>query len=815
MDMKFHRYMPHLFIAFLFAVIFAGYLSGQKVLLGTDAVIASANQTFSDVLNLIKSGWKDSPLMGVPVAAGMNFLRLLKVLFHNGILWNNWYHGLGCLLASFLLLRYLRSMGVSMWAATLSALAAFWLGVNLTIVYAGHPAKPYIVMLFVAALLPVSKAVCGSLPHSILWGGCVGLMFVHQPDVALFFALFSGAYLLFRLFKENGFKSPVKWIRVLVPALLFAFLFACGPLLGAYKSRVKDTVQTQLQTPQQKWDYMTQWSFPPDESLAFIAPGYTGWRSGEADGPYWGRMGRSAGWEKTHQGFRNFKLENMYIGVIPIAFAVFALFFCKRSKHRAEIVFWAAAAGVTLMLSFGKFFPLYSLFYKLPVVNNIRNPNKFLQVFQVCMAILTAYGVDALFSRPVQDDREMKNEPVSSPGIRAYFWGMIALMGILGAGAMGLVMGMTGEIGSFVSDNWPQAMAKAIVENKIKALWYASFMALVVAVVFAFFGFPRFAKLHRFKNWVAALLILLVAGDAVRLSKHYVREMPKSYVAANPLTDFLKQNLGYGRVAIVQEQGIFGIFKTYTLPYNGIDVFNPGDLSRMPTDYQAFLKAAQRDPLALWEFSGVKYLLAPAALEQQVPPARVGKVFSFGVRPLSDGGFALQTDARGPYAVFELKNALPRYALFAGSRKMSDEESLRQIGDLTEVSLSADSGFQELSGNGMTGSVRVKDYHPGRVVLSVDAVSNAVLRCAERYTSDWKARLDGQSVPVEPVDYLCQGVFIPTGDHEVELYYDASKGVLHAQFAGYLVLVAALVWSFRRTATGCPKHDSAAHGEKN
>jgi len=137
-----------------------------------------------------------------------------------------------------------------------------------------------------------------------------------------------------------------------------------------------------------------------------------GWRSGEPDGPYWGRMGRSAGWEKTNQGFMNFKLENQYIGAIPIFLALFAVFGAlirkraneqsgsealnSESRYRSDIIFWTCAAIIALLLSFGKFFPLYALFYKLPFVSSIRNPNKFLHVFQIALGILAAYGFDSL-----------------------------------------------------------------------------------------------------------------------------------------------------------------------------------------------------------------------------------------------------------------------------------------------------------------------------------------------------------------------------------------------------------------------------------
>lgn len=799
------------------------FLNGRSVLLGTDAVISASNLDFYESLDRIRSAWSSTPLLGKPAFPSVNFLNLLLIIVQDGVLWNNWYHGLACLIASGFMLQYLRQKGMSAWASTLAVLAAFWIGVNLTILYAGHPAKPYIVMLFVAALIPVSRAVRGSLAHSLLWGGCIGLMFIHQQDVALFFALFAGAYFVFRLFGELGFKSPRKWIRILTPALIFAFVFACGPLLSGYKTHVANSVQTQVQTPKQKWEYVTQWSFPPEESIVFIAPGYTGWRSGESDGPYWGRMGRSVGWEQTGQGFRNFKLENMYIGFIPVAFALFALFSCYRSKHRAEILFWGGAALVALFLSFGKFFPLYSLFYKLPVVNNIRNPNKFLQVFQVCVAILSAYGFDRLFrsgewrvasgkesgyAAPLKPETKSLN-PSSQPSDlrllisenRRFFYFLAGILGLLTLWTLSLTLDRSGDMARLMVQGWPQDAAQTISKNKVMALWHASIMAALVAAVFALFSFSRCLKAVGLKRWIAACLILIVAADAFVLSKHYIKTMPRSYIETNALIDFLKKDLKQQRVALVNEQNLFGILKTYTLPYNGIPVFNPGDVSRMSVDYRNFLQATRRDPLGMWEFSAVKYLLAPAGLESQVPSGRVRKVFACAPRSAQDGGFILQSDMVGPLAVFELLNVLPRYALFAGSKKMKDEEALNRIGDLSQLSLRPDSKLPELVGQGQTGRVTVTRYQPGRVTLSVQSEAGGILRSADFYTDGWKAKVDGKLVSVEPVDYICLGAFVPAGSHQVELYYNARKGFLYLQLAGYLVFVLALLWSFQNRST--------------
>ena len=340
----------------------------------------------------------------------------------------------------------------------LALILAFWIGSNFTLIYAGHPHKPQVVMLFITALIPVRAAAKGFVYSGLLWGGCVGLMFAQQPDIALFFAMFAGAYMVFQLWQVQGWK-PLAWLQVLAPAAVLAFLFAAGPLLSGYKHHVKDAVQMQTENKEAKWDYVTQWSFPPDEMIAFVAPGYTGWRSGESEGPYWGRMGRSAGWEETRQGFQNFKLENTYLGILPIAFALFAVASCRRSRHRAEILFWGGATLVALLLAFGKFFPLYALFYKLPVVNNIRNPNKFLQVFQVCLAILTLYGVDSLFSqRSKVDGGTSRKAETSSAGSDVYrfFWFTLAALGVLVMWAVTLTFDRAGDTARFLTQGWPE-----------------------------------------------------------------------------------------------------------------------------------------------------------------------------------------------------------------------------------------------------------------------------------------------------------------------------------------------------------------------
>jgi hypothetical protein len=555
----------------------------------------------------------------------------------------------------------------------------------------------------------------------------------------------------------------------------------------------------QTQNKLAKWEYITQWSWPPEDSIDFVAPGYTGWGSGRPDGPYWGRCGRSAGWEETGQGFKNFKLDAYYLGMIAVGFALYALYSSRRSKHKAEILFWGGAALISLVLAFGKFFPLYAVFFKLPIVNNIRNPVKFLQVFQICVAILAVYGMNAWLVGKRQFAQEQDGDSIAERGSRRFFWFLTAVLGLFTLSALIQMAGRAGVEASLVGDGWLQEQAATIVANKIRALWHAALMTLILAGAFAVSGFQRTEKARTYNNSIAVLLVLVVAVDAYKLSRHYIKDMPRSYIEANALTDFIKKDLGQQRVAFLSQQGVHNIWITYLMPYNRIPCFNFTDMPRMATDYMQFLEVGQRDPLNMWRFSSVKYLLGPSQAEQQLTQMNCKKVFTYALANAGDKEFEVVPHVQGPLAVYELTGAIPRYALFAGSRKGSNEEALAGISDLSVITLSKESSLPELDGKGQVGSVNVISYRDGNIKLHVETPVPAILRCADRYNPAWKATVNGERVDVGQIDFICQGIYIPTGKHEVRMRYAPSRPFFfYIQLAGCFTLLGASIVAFRK-----------------
>jgi hypothetical protein len=394
-------------------LIFNAMLNPGNILFSTDDPLGNIVQGKAQMPYCFIGSWSDSPFFGtgfrqLPLSWNSFWLLLLPPT-----MFKNWFHALNLAGGSIFLALFLRERGLGLSAQMMGALTAFWLGSNLTLVFASHYLKYSTMFLAMLVLWTVPRAVRQrSLAWSVIAGAGIGFMMLEQQDVAIFIGIFLAAFALYEFVRFEGlnFKaSAVCFAPMLVSALLIsgpAMIASYVTIIGASKDKSTVDVTGGAESPREKWEFTTQWSWPPEESIDFIAPGYMGWRSNEPAGPYWGRMGRSAGWEKTGQGFMNFKLENHYLGAIPVFLALFATcaaMIRKRANDqsiesgvRSEIIFWTCAAVISLLLAFGKFFPLYVLFYQLPLVSSIRNPNKFFHVFQISMGILAAYGLDII-----------------------------------------------------------------------------------------------------------------------------------------------------------------------------------------------------------------------------------------------------------------------------------------------------------------------------------------------------------------------------------------------------------------------------------
>ena len=516
-------------------------------------------------------------------------------------------------------------------------------------------------------------------------------------------------------------------------------------------------------------------------------------------------MGRSAGWEQTKQGFQNFKLENQYLGAIPLTLALLAAcgIWIAWKKDRIwsfEVLFWSAVAVVTLLLSFGKFFPLYKLFYMLPAISSIRNPNKFLQVFQFAIGILAAEGLD-LFARHLPWTAE-----VAASRLRQISVVLIVLAIALLVWAFGMSTSWIKTVNQFVLDGWGD-VADAIVRNRVRGAWHAALMAVAMAGMVWVLWRTAFGQRVKIRTGAVALLVIVIGLDSLALSSRYVKPMSMDMLKENDVIKFLKANTKWQRITLLSQASFYNHWLTYTFPYHNISAINVTQMPRMPVDYKAFFSQLGGNPLRLWQLFAVGFVVGPVQgwMQIQNDPALKAFfdiVYAFNVEPSGLDGFQVvpATPAQpGQHCILRFKAEAPRFSLFAGWEVAPDDAVLQKLASkdyplFSKAFVSPDTAedLPESKGQGLCGSVVVKSYRPGSVVLQVSADQPALLRVSEEYHMGWKAAIDGKPVPMRRCDFLFQGVFVTPGLHEVRLKYSIPNSPLAVQASGFFLCVLAL-----------------------
>ncbi len=364
--------------------------------------------------------------------------------------------------------------------------------------------------------------------------------------------------------------------------------------------------------------------------------------------------------------------------------------------------------------------------------------------------------------------------------------------------------GSANDIARIGAMGWGQ-YAVTIVGNKVVALWHAALMTLGAGVCLWIMILPRWraGAAGRVCAWA---LVVIVAGDALWLSRHYIKTMPMAVFAENDVIRILKSDMPVHRVALVSQDGFYNFWLTYLFPYHRILTMNATQMPRMPLEYKRYMETVGGQALRYWQLAAVGYILAPAQVWGQIQndPAMQDAfdiVYAYNVVPANMGVSVVPATpaAPGQHVILRLKKPNPRFALIAAWQSAGDDEALRQMAapgfvPFQNVLVAPESagGLPELNGTGMVGQVQMAEYHPGYIKLKVSADRPAILRVSEKYDRDWRAWIDQQPVPVRRVDFICQGVLVSSpGLHEVVLKYAPEKWPLIWQLLGMLLCLGA------------------------
>jgi hypothetical protein len=69
----------------------------------------------------------------------------------------------------------------------------------------------------------------------------------------------------------------------------------------------------------------------------------------------------------------------------------------------------------------------------------------------------------------------------------------------------------------------------------------------------------------------------------------------------------------------------------------------------------------------------------------------------------------------------------------------------------------------------------VTHYEPNRLAIATNNPQAGLLVLSEIYFRGWEARIDGQTAPIEQVNHVLRGLFVPAGAHHIEFVFRADS----------------------------------------
>ncbi len=421
---------------------------------------------------------------------------------------------------------------------------------------------------------------CGgrfALIKAMLAGLALGLGISEGGDNGAIFAMVAGVYGFFRAFAEPGptlHRTTRGASRVVIAAVL-AGLFAAQTLNIFVNLAVKGVVgmSDDRLTPEQKWDFATQGSLHPKETLRVIIPGLYGYRMDAEDGGnYWGRVGESL----SAQGKSRHSGAGEHAGVIVVLIALWAMHQSLRRRDGVYsndecrcVWFWAATALICLLLAWGKWGPLYRALYSLPYFNTIRLPLKWMHPFHLCLLILFAYGLAGLGRRYLQSAQKKQTERVPARAAvrrNGGWWSGFApderqwigfLTGAVGMALVGVLLHAASE--SSLARDLSQAgvlgdPARMAAFSVREGYWFIVFLLLSVGALLLVMA-GRFRG--RSVLWPASVIAFVLSADLVRGNSHWTQFFNyEDRYALNPPLELLKAQSANYRVAKVPDRPI-------------------------------------------------------------------------------------------------------------------------------------------------------------------------------------------------------------------------------------------------------------------
>ena len=455
----------------------------------------------------------------------------------------------------------------------------------------------------------------------------------------------------------------------------------------------------------------------------------------------------------------------LYIGIVGLILALWVIF----AAPNRYIIFWAAVAGITLLISFGGNSFVYSPLYLFsPGFSIFRGQERWAFAFVFSLSVLVGYGFNQLSIINYQLLAPTPNSRPSPQSLTKYLFFFALLLTFL------FFYGLN-------DTGWTPA-------SPFFDLLGASTL-LIILLILTWLLWKFSSRLHPtiFTLVTAALICfdLLSVNWTTNLSP----QLPEEQTQIPAAVEAIKHDAAQSPDEPYRVYNEFRLYDNYGVPFEIEDMWGASPLR--PNRYDEFLAPPMPIERA-WELLNVKYVITWRE-ELYVPSIIIHQ------EPAADG----------MTYVHRLETVGPR-AWFATSTEIADDNTILQ--KITNPNfdrwnialLEANTTYETQNSKFETqnpSNIAHTIHHASHLSYNVTTPTPGLLVLSEPYYPGWQATIDGQASSILRANYILRAIPVPAGEHIIELTFRPLSFTIGAVISALTVIVLVItfiLWRMKR-----------------
>lgn len=461
------------------------------------------------------------------------------------------------------------------------------------------------------------------------------------------------------------------------------------------------------------------WFIPWQHLIQFIAPDFFG---SPTTGNYWGTW--------------NYGEFIGYVGIMPLIFALFALFF-RRDK---KTLFFGSLFFLSLIFSLPTFLAKIPYLLHIPFISTAQ-PTRLLFVTDFSLAILAALGLD----------RYLQNK-------KGFWYPALFVLIIIGT-LWGFIF--------FEKNLISPANISTVKRNLVLPT------LLVIGCISVLFVMNKNKKTNLLKGCLV-IILLITLFDLFRFGWKFIPFTSSTYIYPNTKSIFfIKEHIGYYRIMTTDSRILP---PNFSIMYHiqSIDGYDPLYLRR----YGELIAASERKKADISGPFGFNRIITPHQYDSKIIDL-LGVKYVLSLSDISSPKL-LKVFQEGDTRVYENKNVLPRVFFAERVVLLDRKEDVIQTIFQDDINLSSSaiielSSRSEQSSSTMSkGKAVIHEYLPNKIIINIENNQAGFLVLTDSFYPSWKAYfiVNGQKnqTHVYRTDYNFRGVYIPAKTTQVVFY---------------------------------------------